>query len=131
MVSMPEVDLPKVSIDQLKNGSTVMCLEAGLAIQVGKLAPVGYEQVADFFRNEHGRTTPAHNAWFFVEAEIAGRLDDLRREFPEVERLTSYIVDVMQRDHPRDVDAIKSRVSRPDYSFERTTHVRRNKPFRF
>lgn len=110
--------LPTVDIEELKSGFTVMNLEAALAMQVGKLAPVGYEVVADFFRNEHERTTPAHNLWFMVEANIAGKQEDLQRDFPDVPRLAKYIVDHMTQNNQVDINAIKQRVSRPDYSFE-------------
>lgn len=110
-------ELPTVDIEKLKGGSTVTCLEAALAIQVGKLMPFGYDQVANFFRTEHGRTTPAHNVWFMVEAEVAKRTDDLSKEFPHTRRLAQYIIIHMQQANQNIVSSIMQRVSRRDYTF--------------
>lgn len=106
----------QLDIKELKGGSTVLNLEAAVAIQVGKLKPFGYDRVAEFFTEEYGRTTPAHNAWFLAEAEAAGRIPELQRDFPEVPRLARYITDHMRQNYPGYVSAIMQRVAQPDYT---------------
>jgi hypothetical protein len=62
--SLEKLDIPnpeKIDIKNLKSGSDVLILEASVAMQVGKIAPIGYDQVSKFFHTEHGRTTPSHN----------------------------------------------------------------------
>jgi len=109
--------LPKVEIDRLKEGSKEFVLEAALAMQLGKLAPVGYALVADFFTNDKFKTTPVHNVWLTVEAELAGKTEDLERDFPEAPLYTRYILDYMQSNNLLNVEEIRKKVLETNYKF--------------
>ena len=110
--------LETISIESIESGSTVLVLESAIAMKVGKLKPTGYGNVANFFRNEHGRTTPAHNAWLLMEALIAGRLDEAKQEFPDAERLAKLIVSDMEKNHKGTVNTIVKRIQRPDWTIQ-------------
>ncbi|MBP7118960.1 hypothetical protein KBA63_02630 [Candidatus Woesebacteria bacterium] len=100
-----------VEFDTVMSGSAALVLEVAMAIQNGKLAPFGYEVVADFFRNEEGRTTPAHNFLLAVEAVRAGKFPSMVSEFPDAQRLGDWIISVMYSQYPDIMSRAKSRIS--------------------
>jgi hypothetical protein len=106
----------KLSVDDLKDASTTKCLEAAVAIQVDKTSPVGYEEVSDFFRNEYDDITDAHCVWLLAEAEKAGKVEDMEKEFPDMRRRADRLVEYMKKQHPRIVSAIIDKVSKSGYS---------------
>ena len=110
--------LPLVDIETLKGGSTAFVIEAAVGMRLGKMRPVGYDNVATFFRTEHGRTTPAHNVWLVAEAELARKLPDMEKDFPDAERLATYIFDHLKQDHPALLATIKQRLSEENWSMD-------------
>ncbi len=113
----------RLTAEELINGSTVMNLEAALAIDAGKVAPVGYEQVAAFFRTAYGETRDANCVWLLAEARAAGTLDEMRNEFPDVERRAENIVTHMELEHPNTLLAMSERVSADVYSFDKIRNI--------
>lgn len=116
----------RFTIDDIKGGSAVLNLEAALAVQVGKVEPIGYDEAANFFRQSYNETTDAHCVWLVAEAEKAGTIGQLRKEFPDVEMRARRIITHMQKNNPQEISAIMERVSRPDYNPEQIRKVQEN-----
>ena len=54
-----------------------------------------------------------------AEAEVAGRQEDLEKEFPSVPAATEFLVKHWKEKYPDLVEDITRRVSQPDYHFGR------------
>lgn len=114
-----ELPTNSFTFDELRDGSPLMKVEAAVGIQVGKIEPVGYDKVASFFKTNSEETTGAHCIWFLAEAEKAGRLDDLERDFPDVRTRAQKALNRMKERNPSGLAGIITRVREPDYSVQR------------
>jgi hypothetical protein len=118
-LSIPiELNPPHVNGDELRWEPTALLLEAALAIQIGKLAPVGYSYIANIIRNESWMTNPAHNVWLLAEAQRAGRVEEMQRNFPDAAESAHHIIEFMKKDDPKEMDEILKKVSQPGYVFK-------------
>lgn len=114
-----ELPTNRFTIGELWDGSALMKVEAAVGIQVGKIEPVGYDQVVDLFRTKDEEITGAHCIWFLAEAEKAGRMDDLERDFPDVRTRAQKALNRMKERNPSGLAGIITRVREPDYSVQR------------
>ena len=110
--------LAKASFEEIVKALPINCVEASLAIRAGKLAPFGYERVLDFIKSESGEKIPAHDTWLEAEAYIANKLEDLRREFPDIEEAVSGLIEYFRKICRDEMTDMEFRINRPDYSFD-------------
>lgn len=109
IVEQVDLDLDGIDadIENILNNSAFDNLLLTISVQAKTREPFGYERVSRAFAKVRGKLTPAAYALLLAEAQIAGREEEVIREFPDIEKKTRFIILYFQEKHPQLVERIK------------------------
>lgn len=94
------------------NESALDLMVTIIRIQVGNQEPYGYEQVADTFERNMDMMNGRLYAWLLVEAQAAGKEEEAKQRFPEMEFQARYEMNFWKKDENM-VDIVLKAAAKP------------------
>lgn len=113
-------ELPHIDVGRLMGSDSnfYIMYEVMLAIQAGKLSPLGFDRVFAYYKEHKREMTGHHCMVLYLEANSENRLEELRQYNAGIEESALLDIHWFQRDYPQFEADILQKVGSIDYTPE-------------